>query len=89
MKPWAVVDERRLFPAPLLDVKVEGVVARVEAAPFEPSVRHGYGPRLRLPPHAVPSTDPADVLGRLGPEGLRVAKRSLVHSLVRSTHWER
>jgi hypothetical protein len=78
-----VVDQRRLVAPPGLDVAVEGVVARVQAAAREPAVERGAG----VVEHPLPRLDPVDRGGGLCPKILRLIQRAPVH-LGESTHGE-
>ena len=65
----AVMDQRDLLAAALLDMAVEAIVGRVAGRTAEPAaVDAGVGIE-----HLVPAPEPVDLLGRGGPEGLRVA----------------
>ena len=77
----AVVDERELLAAALLDVPVERVEAGVEAAALEPAREVRPGPVKHAPRWLVP----ADGLGCVAPEAFRILQRAAELLLV-ATH---
>ena len=79
----AVIDERQLFPAPAVDVVVEGVVARVELTAGEPAVERGAA----VVAHAIPAFRPRKRLGGSGPESLRVGARSAIDVRIGTHEW--
>jgi hypothetical protein len=66
----AVVDQRQLFPAPVFDVPVDGVVAGVDLAAGEPPVER----LVRIVEDLVPLLVPVDLFPGLGPKPLGVVK---------------
>ena len=69
-----VIDQRRLVPAPPLDVTVKRVPARVQPPAREPAEER----RPRVVEDALPRLDPVDRGRRLRPERLRVVKRPTI-----------
>src|SRR5690606_7132429 len=78
----AVVDQRDLRPASLVDVPVDRVVAGVQPAAREPAIERRAG----IVEHALPTPVPDQSLGRLGPEALRIVQRPGVDFVVAAAH---
>ena len=78
----AVIDDRGLVAAALLDMAIDGVVAGVELAAGEPAVER----RPAVVEHRVPRLRPVNVGGGLGPEGLRVVAPGAVDLVVATRH---
>ena len=82
LRDRAVVDQRRLFRAAVLDVPIEGVVAGVDLAADEPPVEG----LVRVVEDLVPLLVPVDLLRGLGPKPLGVVGRARASLLVSAHH---